>query len=141
MRESKVRGKTANGEWVYGSLVYSDNIQPAIYFEVGKGSVKTFDFVYVRPETVGQFTGLHDKNGVEIYEGDIVLRQCGVGYTSKMYASFADGTQRKQTKTIVWNKIYCGYDFLAPPHDDEWLQDFELIGNIHDNLESEEVGE
>jgi len=60
MREIKFRGKTANGEWVYGSLVHSENIQPAIYFEVGKGSIKTFDFVYVKPETVGQFTGLHD---------------------------------------------------------------------------------
>ena len=82
-----------------------------------------------------QFTGLYDKNGVEIFEGDIVLHQFGVGYSSKMYASFADGTQRKQAKTIVWNKIYCGYDFLSPPYDDEWLQDFEVIGNIHDNPE------
>ena len=133
MREILFRGQDAvTREWIYGC--YVDNrdrgrCPPIIVPKNGN------PHIYVVPETVGQFTGFTDKNGKKIFEGDVVLHQFGVGYSSKMYASFADGTQRKQTKTIVWNKIYCGYDFLSPPYDDEWLQDFEVIGNIHDQKE------
>ena len=69
MRTIKFRGqKTTNGVWVYGSLVYSNEIQTAIYFQTGSGLVKSMEWVYVNPETVGQFTGLYDKNEKEIYE-------------------------------------------------------------------------
>lgn len=71
MRPIKFRGK-AHGRWIYGGLVYSDNIEPAIYFEVGNKVYKRIDWAYVDPATVGQFTGLVDKNGREIYEGDFI---------------------------------------------------------------------
>ena len=157
MREILFRGKTADGKWIDGFL----------FQEVGDCVVRWCitrtplcandyseimgDYAEVIPETVGQYTGLTDKNGTKIFEGDVLsvtvrefVRECGVrkltGKTIKTvwYVEYAErrsqgngfyvfGKDRRfslgLTKSVIYN---------ASP---------EVIGNIHDNPELLKGGE
>lgn len=126
-REIKFRGKRfSDNSWIYGSLVASREISPAIYFPIGKGSVKQMEWVYVKSETIGQFTGLTDCKGKEIYEGDII-ESGGFRHIVEYDA--------KQARYSAKNINY--------PRDDgssitqQWIDECEkvVIGNIYDNPE------
>lgn len=72
-REIKFRGKTNDGKWITSSETFIRD-GDGVWLSDGCDVVKVIE------DTVGQFTGMYDKNGKEIYEGDIVLQQ---GYNGK----------------------------------------------------------
>ena len=136
MRTIKFRGKThGNGKWYYGSLVYSNEINAAIYFQIGNGLVKRMDWVYVIPETVGQFTGLYDCNGNKIYEGDIVeWEKDGLMYVVRFWSGMFFASVQECNEGILG-----GFPLHAlTKHEDRKC---EIAGNIYDNPELLKGGE
>lgn len=127
MREILFRGKLKQnngnhhkGDWVHGDFVrlHDGNKQiPCIY-----------GFGEVIPETVGQYTGLTDKNGTKIFEGDICRK-------------FKSG----DCVSVAWHGTMAGYVWSKRKENNRYIFDFgdlfrvsdkyEVIGNIHDNPE------
>lgn len=143
MREILFRGKSIHGEWIYGylnqhrgNIRYDCDCEPIAdgCYYINVWQVKIDNGMYgqdykVDPETVGQFTGLTDKNGVKIFEGDIVrYGQRGVVEYNSGSAQFA---------LNFTDSIYEGFDKIPfiP------FCDCDVLGNIYDNPELLEVSE
>lgn len=137
MREILFRGKRKdNAKWIYGSLLYD--------YEQAEGYIaENFEdksaYVYeVILETIGQYTGLTDKNGTKIFEGDIlespIGRKAVVSFGTYKPWSTKDSDDFECWKlTLITNdegetKLECGLG----KHCTEYMR---IIGNIHDNPE------
>lgn len=140
-REIKFRGLRADGKgWIYGDYAYyaHENKHFIAEFEGIESGQSLYVLRKVIPETVGQFTGLKDKNGVEIWEGDIVKYETTLKYDK-------DGNRIKYIGEIqFWNgQMGCGWRYkshrytMMIKHSHSWRM--EVIGNIHDKTESEVV--
>lgn len=143
MRQIKFRGRSlTNGKWVCGdSIKHTENASDNgidVLTYIGERvpnarKVGAMKWVLVNPATVGQFTGLLDRNGKEIYEGDIIT------------------VNGRYPRVILWDKVswalmpcehYHDKHFwvmnLQHPENDWWekfAEEMEVVGNIHDNPE------
>ena len=127
MRTIKFRAKDFDGVWHYGSLVYTNILDAKIYSQTVKGSLKITDWLFVTPDTIGQFTGLYDKNGKEIYEGDILKWKAD----NRLYAVVFNWGMFYASVEVCNQEIYGGFP-LHSLTDDEAC---EIVGNIYDNPE------
>lgn len=131
MREILFRGKTEDGKWVYGSPILTKLYCYLLESEDDFGKIDGLATPVIH-KTVGQFTGLFDKNGKKIFEGDIVKTKYG------------------RLCIVVWfsSQVYNGWDLESvltcenciltkqPTSIDLYKKDnLEIIGNIHDNPE------
>lgn len=144
MRQIKFRAKRLdNGEWAYGGLVEADDYciidqGNELYVErdyVFRGDTHFFQLsgVMCDEKTIGQFTGLLDRNGKEIYEGDIITVKGSyprVVLWDKMMWALMPTEYYHDEVFWVMNLQHPGVDWW-----EEFADEFEIIGNIHDNPE------
>lgn len=130
MRNIKHRGKKLSGiGWVYGNLVTKlvENKPEAFICFFGGLTVPKDEItsIAVHPETVEQFIGIYDKNGKEIFEGDILAHE---------------GIKHTHHYKVWWNPARYTFYIGNSPIDaygikDKCLIDYYVSGNIHENPE------
>lgn len=136
MRTIKFRGQSIlTDEWLYGDLVHSADKKR---FAILVNDKDSYDECEVTPETVGQLTGLIDKNGTEIYEGDLLVCDEVPKILSEVYWNCSMSAFCFAVHTITE-----GIDYGTTPLGDvlNKFKSLHIVGNIHDNHELLKGGE
>ena len=126
MREILFRGKR-EGKWIEGSLVRFPDDTTEICYSGEKCDIDELDKATVATETVGQFTGLTDKNGKRIFEGDVVK------HFHEFYCM-----DNYMIREVWWDDENCCFRLTTPNGISGRIvagEKYEVIGNIHDNPE------
>ncbi|MDO4301661.1 MAG: YopX family protein [Clostridia bacterium] len=120
MREILFRGKSVdNGKWIEGELLHDMKNRPHIYWTTPKELPVFFsNNAIVIPETVGQYTGLQDKNSKKIFEGDICKDSLGTLFV----VEYDEDNARFIGRTTENKLVYVGREPRV-----------EVIGNIYSN--------
>ena len=121
MREIKFRGRSClSGEWVYGDLIHRQIWGEALLVirVQDDGFYEMLEYKVI-PETVGQYTGLKDMNGMEVYEGDVVEMHIGE-HRSGIYE---------------WQSTHILFDLRFDLESISHAESIEVVGNVHDNPE------
>lgn len=126
MREYKFRGKRIdNGKWTYG-FYYKYEVPGEIHHYMYRNAM---DDCSVDPETVGQYAGIRDRNGNEVYEGDILR-------VPDLYETPENTVTTYHSELVGFNR--CAFTLGGQPlpltEDADYVSDeCEVIGNIYDN--------
>lgn len=119
MREIKFRGKNSfQNNWFYGFLTKEKN-----KYYITENST---DFYQIDENTIGQYTGLKDKNGIEIYEGDILKVYFDVSKIDDYI--FLSLSEEEKEKGYFLKKVEIPEFYREPLSDN-----FEVIGNVYES--------
>lgn len=130
-REIIFRGKRLdNNEWAYGYFLISQKSDKTYYIVA---DVLNSELMAINPKTLGQFTGLTDKNGKDIYEGDILdIGQTVNGQSKFVIMDTIGRYDVRYAHDLSLRYEYDVYDLLDCFNEEK---DAEIIGNIHENPE------
>ena len=140
MREILFRGKrTINGDWVYGDFVHGNerkSLRDSIF--VYDSETQSFNDYEINPSTLGQYTGLTDKNGKRIFEGDILhiaKNADGLGgYYQPPLDYHVNVVVKWDLCAWMWETLCEDKRYISFP--DAWCHyECGVIGNIYDNPE------
>lgn len=129
----KFRGKRVDtGEWVFGNVIGVDCsyvIAQNMFEWVENSGLQGGDWWHVIPDTVGQYTGLKDKNSKEIYEGDILRHKWNSG--NDIFLETISEVKFSRGAFVVDDKKRA--DWLLSLHALPKWAEIEVIGNIYEN--------
>ena len=140
MREILFRGKrTINGDWVYGDFVRGNerkSLRDSIF--VYDSETQSFNDYEINPSTLGQYTGLTDKNRKRIFEGDILhiakIADGIGGYYQPPLDYPVNVVVKWDLCAWMWETLFDDKSYITFP--DAWCHyECEVIGNVHDNTE------